>query len=631
MIENLNKKSHLIIMQPVGRRVIIPYDKSLLEATQSAGVELNSICGGIGSCGGCKVRLMDGLLTFPTLIEEQVFTLEELASGFRLACQAKPQSDVKLYIPPESLTTPQRLQLEGVEINVPSDPVITFYDLNIPPPNLEDLRSDTNRAATEIKQVSGLNQIYFNYHLLTNISEALRQSSWQITAAIRNDQVISIYPKYTEKEENYSFLGLAVDIGTTKLAAYLVNLRNGQTVAKAGAMNPQIAYGEDVISRISFANRNLINGSNSNRKLLQSKLIEVLNEMIQQMLSETKIYYQDQIIDAVIVGNTAMHHLFAGFPVRQLGEAPYVPSITDSVYISSFDLGLNIAESAAVYLPSNVAGYVGADHVSMLLASVFNERANGYGRNVNSANIIAIDIGTNTEVSLISKGKIVCCSCASGPAFEGAHIKDGMRAAPGAIEKIKIENDTVNYKTIENLPPIGICGSGILDAIAEMCRNGIVDFRGALIADKLNVRQRTNELEFVITPATHSGHNQDITVTRKDINEIQLAKGAIRAGLEILMKENGLSANQIDKFIIAGAFGTYIDIDSAIRVGMFPCIPKNKFMQVGNAAGTGARNMLVSKSQRKLAEEISRQIEYIELSNYSGFTNEFSKALFFPK
>lgn len=631
MVKNLNKNSHLIIMQPVGRRVIIPYDKSLLEATQSAGVELNSICGGIGSCGGCKVRLMDGLLTSPTLIEEQVFTLEELASGFRLACQAKPQSDVKLYIPPESLTTPQRLQLEGVEINVPSDPVITFYDLNIPPPNLEDLRSDTNRAATEIKQVSGLNQIYFNYHLLTNISEALRQSSWQITAAVRNDQVISIYPKYTEKEENYSFLGLAVDIGTTKLAAYLVNLRNGQTVAKAGAMNPQIAYGEDVISRISFANRNLINGSISNRKLLQSKLVEVLNEMIQQMLSETKIYYQDQIIDAVIVGNTAMHHLFAGFPVRQLGEAPYVPSITDSVYISSFDLGLNIAESAAVYLPSNVAGYVGADHVSMLLASVFNERINGYAHNTNNTNIIAIDIGTNTEVSLISKGKIVCCSCASGPAFEGAHIKDGMRAAPGAIEKIKIENDTVNYKTIENLPPIGICGSGILDAISEMCRNGIVDFRGALIADKLNVRQRTNELEFVITPASHSGHNQDITVTRKDINEIQLAKGAIRAGLEILMKENGLSANQIDKFIIAGAFGTYIDIDSAIRVGMFPCIPKNKFMQVGNAAGTGARNMLVSKSQRKLAEEISRQIEYIELSNYSGFTNEFSKALFFPK
>jgi uncharacterized 2Fe-2S/4Fe-4S cluster protein (DUF4445 family) len=317
-------------------------------------------------------------------------------------------------------------------------------------------------------------------------------------------------------------------------------------------------------------------------------------------------------LDAVLVGNTAMHHLFAGLPVEQLGHAPFKPATTQPLVIPAGELGLNLGPGAKVYLPPVIAGYVGADHVSMLLATQAWK---------SSGNVIALDIGTNTEISLVAKGKVTCCSCASGPAFEGAHIHEGMRAAPGAIERARWSAGKILWQTIEERPPVGICGSGILDVVAALLDGGLVKPTGALKTDAGS--------GYTLVPAAQTGLGRALMVTRKDINEIQLAKSAIRAAIEILIQEAGLFPDDLDSFIVAGAFGTYLDLRSAIRTGMFPALPPVLFQQVGNAAGVGAKQMLVSLDKRKEAEQIASQIGYVELTSRPAFTTLFMEHLSF--
>ena len=617
-------------MQPVGKRVVIPKGKSLLEAAQIAGVELTSVCGGIGSCDSCKIRLISGNLSETTLIEKELFSETELKNGYRLACQAYPDGEVKVEIPPESLTTPQRLQIEGDDQYFSPNPVVSIFHLQIQAPSISDLKSDASRLIDALNNHIQLPSLMYDQSVLTTISSKLRDGKWNVVAALRGNKIISIVPINTPQKSNPLFAGIAVDIGTTKLAAYLVNLVTGETLAKTGTINPQIAFGEDVISRISFANRDVEEDVISGRELLQLRLIQSINNLINELRKEAEIengnISTDQIIDAVVVGNTAMHHLFAGYPVKQLGEAPYVAAVSDSTCITARDIGLDICPGAEIFLPPNIAGYVGADHVAMLLATIF--RNNDYA-NVNKT-ILALDIGTNTEISLYHDKQIISCSCASGPAFEGAHIQNGMRAAPGAIERVQINPTSIRYKTIGDQPPIGICGSGILDAVSEMLKCSVLDKRGAIINKHPNVVKINAVQSFLLASAAESGHGQDILVTRKDVNEIQLAKGAIRAGIDILLSTLNIDANQIVEFIIAGAFGTYISIESAIRIGMFPQLPLNIFHQVGNAAGAGAKQMLIEKNRRIFSQNLSYQIKYIELSNYPGFANHFAKSLFFP-
>ena len=316
------------------------------------------------------------------------------------------------------------------------------------------------------------------------------------------------------------------------------------------------------------------------------------------------------VLDAVLVGNTAMHHLFAGLPVEQLGHAPFAPAATEALSIPAVALGLNLGPGANVYLPPIIAGYVGPDHISMLLATEA-WKSSGF--------VIALDIGTNTEISLVANGKIICCSCASGPAFEGAHIHEGMRAAPGAIERARWSDGKILWQTIEDLPPVGICGSGILDVVASLMDGGLVKPTGALRTDSGS--------GYVLVPAAQTGLGRPLIVTRKDINEIQLAKSAIRAAVELLLQEVGLTSGGLDAFIVAGAFGTYLDLHSAIRIGMFPAVPQEKFRQVGNAAGVGAKQMLISLDKRKEAEQLARQIDYIELTARPAFTSLFMEYL----
>jgi uncharacterized 2Fe-2S/4Fe-4S cluster protein (DUF4445 family) len=609
-------------LQPIGKRIDVPEGINLLNACQQAGVELVAVCGGTGVCGTCRVRLLKGKLTNYSLTELAELTDAERAEGFRQACQVEILSDITIEIPPESLSAPQRLSIEGREADFEWEhSVIETYDIKVEPSTLTDLRPDTTRIlnaltgqATKVgfADVGTTSAAQGNFHFdseaVKSLATTLRGNDWKARLAIRNgSEIVAILPPETP------VFGLAADIGTTKVAAYLVDLDSGETVAKAGAMNPQIAYGEDVISRIRYVNDHPEDGL----KTLQARLMETLNTLLDELETETRVK-SGQIIEAVIVGNTAMHHIFAGLPVRQLGEAPYMATVGEALSIKARDLGLKLASGGTVYLPPNIAGFVGADHVSMLV---------GAGLDDTKETVLALDIGTNTEISLYHKGKHWATSCPSGPAFEGAHIEDGMRAAPGAIERVRIEGDEVKVHTIGNAEAVGICGSGILDAIAECLKAGLLQPRGAFTGKHPRLRGAGGAAEFVLTPASKSRTGRDVRMTRKDVNEIQLAKGAVRAGADVLLEKAGIQAADLEQVIIAGAFGTYLDVDSAVTIGMLPRLERTRCQQVGNAAGTGARRMLVSLEQRAIAESIAHEVEFVELAKHPSFTKIYSQAL----
>jgi uncharacterized 2Fe-2S/4Fe-4S cluster protein (DUF4445 family) len=407
-------------------------------------------------------------------------------------------------------------------------------------------------------------------------------------------------------------LGYAVDIGTTKIAGYLVDLQTGQTLASGGVINPQVAYGEDVISRIKYTNE-----YPQGAEILQKMLVQAINDLLTDLCQQIGTT-PDQIVDSVMVGNTAMNHLLAGLPVHSLGTAPYTPASTQAMHFPAGKVGITIAKNAYVYMPPNIAGFVGGDHIAMLLATDAGHRGK---------TVVALDIGTNTEISLIHQGQHFACSCASGPAFEGAHIRNGLRAISGAIERVFIDKDGVKIQTINNIPAIGICGSGILDTVAEMRRENLIDSRGTF--NKTDTRLNISEglVEFVLVPAQKSGNGQEIAINRKDVNEIQLAKAAIRSGIEVLMKHAHIEVDDVDLFLVAGAFGTYLDIKNILRIGMFPSIPFERFQQVGNAAGAGARELLLSNKKRVEAEQMVKLIEYLELTTVRDYQDIFMDAI----
>jgi uncharacterized 2Fe-2S/4Fe-4S cluster protein (DUF4445 family) len=596
----------LIDFEPVGCRAEVQPGRTLLEAAQQAGVGLVSLCGGDGWCGSCRIRIASGEISPPTSAEQNVFSDAELADGYRLACQAVPLSDVKVDIPSESLSTPQRLQVEGYEIPIDLDPLVQPVDLQLAPPTLYDLRSDMVRVRDALAE-RGYDGVQFGLPVLRDLSSRLRAFGWSTRLVLREGEVIAALPA------GEHLLGLAVDIGTTKLAAYLVDLTTGATLAMTGAMNPQIAYGEDVVSRIAYTREH-----QDGRRVLQERLVETLNEMVGELCVQAGAS-QDSIVEAVVVGNTAMHHLFVGLPVEQLGLSPYVPAVSEAFALRAGEIGVTLAPGAYIALLPNIAGYVGADHVAVVLATDIWQ---------SDETVIAVDIGTNTEITLATHGRLFSCSCASGPAFEGAHIRYGMRAAAGAIERVQIIDNDVRIYTIGNQPPVGICGSGILDIVAEMRTSGALNERGALQADHPRVRPGQPLSEFLVVPASVTGHGHDITMNRKDINEIQLAKGAIRAGIEILLATADISTDEVSDFIIAGAFGTYIHVGSAVQIGMFPDIPLQRFHQVGNAAGIGAKQALISAERRQAANEIVERIKYVELTTHPDFQEIFMRALY---
>lgn len=601
------QREYRIDFQPIGRRGTAVAGDSILAVAQKAGVGLASLCGGIGGCDSCKVRLVAGQATEPSLVEEAIFSAEELANGWRLACQVEPLDDLKVDIPPESLTAPQRLQIEGQAIEIEPEPAVRPVDLQLQPASLDDLRADADRLTGALLE-RGLPPLAVSLPVLAQLSTQLRRHEWAVRLAVRDGrEIVGVLPVGTP------LLGLAVDIGTTSIAAYLVDLATGKVLNKTGAMNPQIAYGEDVISRIHY-----INEHPGGKEALQARIVATLNQLVEDMCAGADVQ-REQIVDAVVVGNSAMHHIFAGLPVRQLGEAPYVLALGGEIAFQAGALGLRLAPGAYIYMPPNIAGYVGTDHVAVLVATKVWQMPH---------TSMAVDIGTNTEVTLVHQGHCYSCSCASGPAFEGAHITFGMRAAPGAVERLQIVDGRLRLQTIGGEKPVGLCGSGILDAIAVMKQSDLINRRGALRPDHpLASPGASGQAEFVVAPAESSGTGRTITLSRKDVAEVQLAKAAIRAGIEILLQQAGISADEIEEFVIAGAFGTYINVTSAISVGMFPELPLERFRQVGNAAGMGARLLLISQPLRHDAARRVESISYVELTTCKPFKGEFIRQI----
>lgn len=591
--------------EPVGKRVQISVGQTLLGAAQKGGIAILSVCGGNGTCQDCRVKVMHGLVSDLTPDEDAAFTAGEIASGYRLACQTRVMGDCKIDVPPDSLSGQQRLQLESLERRPEIHPMVIPVDIVLPYPAPGDTRSDMDFFLDTLT-AAGYSGLTCSESIIQSLSATLQKDDRRMRAVFDSQRVIGLLPFGTPIH------GLAVDIGTTKIAVFIVNLETGEIVHQAGLMNPQIAYGEDVIARISYANQ-----SPRHEIELHSLLLNALNQAVNEGCLAASIM-PAQIVDAVIVGNTAMHHFFAGLPVRQLGEAPYLPAVTQSMLIPARDTGLTIAPEAYVYLPPIIAGYVGADHVAMVVDSQLLSATDI---------VIALDIGTNTEISLKTPHGTYSCSCASGPAFEGARISMGMRAAPGAIEKVELIQGEIKFSTIDNLPPVGICGSGILDAVAVMRIDGAIDRRGALQKGHPRLIDQGNQKVYVLASKRDTGSDYDIVVSRKDVNEIQLAKAAIRAGIVALLEQGGITSAEVDRFIIAGAFGTYINLKSAIQIGMFPDVPVSRFTQVGNAAGAGARQMLLSSNAREAAETVARTSSYVELTTYGKFLDIYTKAM----
>jgi uncharacterized 2Fe-2S/4Fe-4S cluster protein (DUF4445 family) len=598
--------SYIVDFEPVGRRGPCAGGASLLDAARDLGVDLASICGGGGSCGSCRVQIIAGKVTSVTLNEEEELSAEELAQGYRLACQAEPLSDCRVHVPAESLTALQRTQVEGLEVPAEVDPAVVNCVVQMVRPSLEDLRGDDQRLCEAVTAASGVRAALSDLEVARQASTELRRLGWQARVTLRDRQVTHV------AAIDSPWLGLAVDIGTTKIAGYIVDLASGKTLAARGVMNPQIAYGEDVIARLVYAGK----GPDESARM-HVLLADGLSQLAEDACATIDARPTD-IIDAVVVGNTAIHHLFLGLPVQQLSAAPYVPAVRAAVDVHAREIDLKLGPGANVHLLPNIAGYVGADHVAMLLATGAHERTD---------TVLAIDIGTNTEMCLAHRGQMSSLSCASGPAFEGAHIKFGMRAAPGAIERVRIVEGRVEYKTIGDEPPVGICGSGILDVMAHLRRAGLLDTRGRMAESPLT-RVADDVAEFVLAGERESGSGRAITVTQQDIRELQLAKGAIRTGIEALLQDAGIGPGDLDQVIIAGAFGTYIDVQSAIAIGLLPEVPPERVSQVGNAAGTGARLALISRSHRQQAQEIAQRVRYIELARSPRFMRNFAEAMY---
>lgn len=670
-------KNAAVIFQPSGFRGKISKGKTVLEAAQELGDNIESLCGGKGICGKCKILISEGHypkygvdsrrknLSNWRKTEADFIDNKQRTEGYRLACCAAIKGDVLVFVPEESRAAKQVISKRIHPISVPYDPIIEKYHMIMDPPSAADTRGDLDRLLEVLATHYGLKNIgcnigtinHFDIEVLRDLPSRLREQSWHVTASVWMDrEIIRILPGRVK--DSY---GIAVDIGTTSVVAFLVHLNSMQILDTQSIMNPQVKYGEDVISRINYHVQN-----KEGLAEMSADIIEAINSMIEALLGSTwpdNIYcsetvegfnYSDvqqrrtkaqgkflclipeDIEDATIVGNTIMHHIFLRLDPRHVARAPFPPVVQKSLNIKARNLGLNICPSAYVHILPIEAGFVGADNVAVLTAEAPYK----------SDQIqLIIDIGTNGELVLGNKDLLLSTSCATGPAFEGAEITFGMRAAPGAIERIAISPETyeVVYKVVGHdawsnyvkpgeLQTRGICGSGIMDLLAELYHSGIIAKSGAFQQNHTSPRFRINpdtkHREFVIAWAEETAIGRDITITQKDIRQIQLAKAAIYTGCKLLMREWG--TEQVDVVKIAGGFGIHIDPVKTLIMGMIPDCDPHIIIPIGNAAGIGALAALLNREIRSESDWVARTVKYIDLASLQGFKSEFVDALHIP-
>jgi uncharacterized 2Fe-2S/4Fe-4S cluster protein (DUF4445 family) len=625
---------HRVIFQPSGSRGDVIEGTILLEASRELGVEIESLCGGVQSCGKCKIRLETGSFQrygitskpdhlSPFTEDETKFISEkEQAEGYRLSCSARIIGDVLISVPEESRSGKQVVRKAAGRKSIELKPAVSLYYLELPPPTFHDLLGDFDRLQKALTDQYRLPALVMDHAVLQTLPVTLRQAGWKVTVAVWMDQrIVDVRPGRVE-----DVYGLAIDVGTTTVAGYLCNLRNGELIATETMMNPQVTYGEDVMSRITY-----VSTVPEGLDRMHRAIIDGLNRLIQAVTSSVGMT-PDALLELTIVGNTAMHHLLLKIHPEYLGLSPFPPAIHRSMNVLARDLGLKTHPSANVHVLPIEAGFVGADNVGVLIAEEPYRQ---------EEQVLIIDIGTNGELVLGNDRKLVSSSCATGPALEGAHIKHGMRAVPGAIERIRITPDTfdVRFKVIgreewstdaARLEAKGICGSGIIDAVAELYRTGLIDKSGRFRKSARSPRLRAPDgiPEFVIAWERETSVGKEITITQQDVRNVQLAKGAIYTGAKLMMKRLGIQ--KLNKVILAGAFGSYIDPEEALVLGMFPDCDVKDIYAVGNAAGDGARIALLNRDKRVEAEEIARKVDYLELTIDPDFQNEFMDAMAFP-
>ncbi len=601
---------------PSNKVVQVTPGSSILEASIAAGVQVESACGGKGTCGKCKVQILSENIASPTTIEKKIFSAAQLSDGWVLACQRTLHEDTVVRPSEHKDVYDRKLGLTenaGIESLLPS---IRKYPLVLQEPSVDDQTPDWERLLSALP-ITG---IQFSHPVAATLPKTLRSANYRVTAVMDHDTILAVEPGDTS---NRCF-GLAVDIGTTTVVVHLIDLTNGVILASGAATNPQQGFGADVIARISHA----ASGPEGLRQL-QEKVIGGINDIVAKLGKAAQVN-SEEIYQMIVVGNTTMSHLFLGVDPTYLAPAPFIPVLQQEVDVQARELGLNILGTGRVVVLPNVAGYVGSDTVGIMLAARV-DRLQGIN--------LLVDIGTNGEIVLAGKGRILTCSTAAGPAFEGAEIKCGMRAADGAIEGIRIFND-VKLAIINGGKARGICGSGLIDGIAEMLRAGIINASGRLASTDAQLAKLPPGLreclrgdvggrEFVLVWGKDSATGEEIVIQQKDIRELQLAKGAIMAGTRILMAEMGIEPEDIDQVLLAGAFGNYIKKEAALAIGLLPSIPLERIKAIGNAAGDGAKMALLSTTERARAVTLAKQAGHIELSTLKDFQSQFIKSLGF--
>jgi len=655
-------QKHNIILQPSGSRGQVDEGQSIRSAARDMGVEIESICAENATCGKCMVLIEEGRFekynmdsrrdhVSPVTNEEAAYFARRPkllkdkgweVGQVRLSCQCKIQGDVLINVPEESRGNKQIVRKSASNRPIEIKPSIRKYLVTMSPPNLERPIADWERLAKGLETSMGLVRrgeenlprwfdLNIDYQCLRTLSSTLREAKWSVTVSVWQDrEVINVQAGY--HEDSY---GAAVDIGSTTVALYLCNLRTGEMLAAESEMNPQIVYGEDVMSRIQYT----IEYPDGLEKLHKA-IISTLNKLLKQAAHTTKIK-TSEVLEMVLVGNSTMHHLLLNLHPKDLGLAPFVPAIHKSMDVKARELGLHINSAGNIHVLPTIASFVGADTSAMIVAEEPHKQ---------DENWLLIDVGTNAELVLGNRKRLVCTSTPTGPALEGAHVEYGMRAAPGAMERIEIDENTLEprYKVIgvegwntdhaEFIGRVkGICGSAIIDGVAELFRVGIIDSRGKFkvrggvtppLLDSKRIRKGESGWEYVIAWAEETSIGRDIPITQQDVRQIQLAKAALFTAARTLLKRFGLQ--DPDKVILAGGFGSFIDKEKAMLIGLIPDCELDNVYAVGNSAGDGARIALLNIEKRREIEEVARKVERFELPTDPEFQNQFMLATSFP-
>ena len=637
----------LVVFTPSGKRGNFAVGTPILTAARKLGVDLDSVCGGRGICSKCQitpsygefskhgVTVQDGALSRWNSVEQRYQDKRGLIEGRRLGCQATVQGDIVIDVPPESQVHKQVVRKRAEARDIVMNPSTKLYYVEVQEPDMHDPTGDLERLRIALNEQWQLENVHADLHILQKMQPILRKGGWQVTCAVHlgDDEnaprIMHIWPGYYEG----TVYGLAVDLGSTTIAAHLCDLQTGEVVASSGVMNPQIRFGEDLMSRVSYSMMNAGGAAE-----MTAAVREGMNALFTQVSTEAEID-KALIVDAVFVCNPVMHHLFLGIDPFELGQAPFALTTSDSLRLRADDLDLNIHPSARIYILPCIAGHVGADAAAVALSEAPDKSEDL---------VLVVDVGTNAEILLGNKEKVLACSSPTGPAFEGAQISSGQRAAPGAIERVEIDpvtkvprfrvigsdiwSDEDGFdEAIAGSGVTGICGSGIIEMVAEMRLAGIVDGPGLIGSPEqtgsANCFLDGRTYSFLVYDATENG-GPKLTVTNRDIREIQMAKAALYSGARLLMDK--FNIDKVDRVVLAGAFGAHISPKHAMVLGMIPDAPLDKVTSAGNAAGTGARIALLNREARTEIEATVRAIHKIETAIEPRFQEHFVNASAIP-